>query len=182
MAFAHPDSAATWVWVVDFTGYGFWHAMNGTSLASAFLKTFSAHYPERLGAVLLVDTPGAFSVLLGAVRLIIDARTMAKLHDVGGADHGARMAQLQRIVGPGVAMEWLRTALGGKVEQPIPPVPEGHASVAAATPPAGQPAVVGLPEWTQGTPLPDAEASPPASAPPAENAPAEGATKPEKPQ
>ena len=75
--------APQWVWVVDFAGFGLWHAMQG-STSNGALSAFSTHMPERLGAVLLLNPPGIFDILLAAVRPFVDARTMSKVHIVRG--------------------------------------------------------------------------------------------------
>lgn len=68
-----------WVWLVDFQGFGLWHAMQGkTSITS--LQAFSHHMPERLGCVLLVNPPSIFDLLLTVVKTVADARTMSKVH------------------------------------------------------------------------------------------------------
>jgi hypothetical protein len=67
-----------WVWVIDFTGFSFWHAMQG-STSNATLQTFADHFPERLGSVLLLNPPGLFDILLGLVKAVADSRTMAKV-------------------------------------------------------------------------------------------------------
>ena len=75
--------APTWVWCVDFQGFSLWNAMQG-STSNGALSAFSTHMPERLGAVLLVNPPGVFDLLLAAVRPFLDARTMSKVHIVRG--------------------------------------------------------------------------------------------------
>jgi hypothetical protein len=68
-----------WVWLVDFAGFGLRHALQGRT-SNAALASFSAHMPERLGAVVLLNPPGVFDLLLAAVKPFVDARTMAKVH------------------------------------------------------------------------------------------------------
>jgi hypothetical protein len=73
----HPQ----WLWLIDFSGFSFWHAMQG-STSNAVLASFSAHLPERLGNAILINPPGVFDILLAAMRPFIDARTMSKVHIV----------------------------------------------------------------------------------------------------
>lgn len=77
------DLAAQWVWVIDFGGFSFWNAMQG-STSSGAMSAFSAHMPERLGAVLLLNPPGVFDMLLAVLKPLLDARTMSKVHVVRG--------------------------------------------------------------------------------------------------
>lgn len=68
-----------WVWLVDFGGFSMWHAMQG-STSNATLRTFATHFPERLGAIVLINPPGLFDVLLSVVKTVADARTLGKVH------------------------------------------------------------------------------------------------------
>eukprot|EP00760_Papus_ankaliazontas_P020576 PhM_4_TR18462/c0_g1_i1/m.77200 len=72
-----------WVWIVDFNGYGLTHAMQA-KIGIAFLTTFDNHFPERLRAVILVNPPSVFQVLLKALKPFGDERTWAKLRTVKG--------------------------------------------------------------------------------------------------
>ncbi len=70
-----------WLWIVDFNGFGLSHAMQGRTSNGA-LAAFSEHMPERLGAVLLLNPPRIFDLLLAAIKPFLDARTMSKVHIV----------------------------------------------------------------------------------------------------
>ena len=83
----HPQ----WVWFVDFAGFSLWNAMQG-STSNGALSAFGTHMPERLGAVVLVNPPGVFDILLAAVRPFVDARTMGKVHIVRGDERSISAA------------------------------------------------------------------------------------------
>jgi hypothetical protein len=70
-SFAHTQSSDKWLWLVDFNGFGLSHAMH-TKLGIGFARTFSAHFPERLGRLVLINPPRVFDLLLGAVRPFCD--------------------------------------------------------------------------------------------------------------
>lgn len=62
--FATPGAAAQWVWLVDMRGYTLWSSMANTRAGIQMASVFSAHYPERLGAVVLLEPPSVFGALL----------------------------------------------------------------------------------------------------------------------
>ncbi len=112
--------------------------MSGSSLGIAFVKTFSSHYPERLGSIQLIDPPGVFQILLKAVGAVMDERTASKLASVTGASHAERMALLEERIGAGDAMQWLAQVLDSPVDVPLPPMPSGYFAVADTTPTPAQ--------------------------------------------
>jgi len=62
--FALDGCTGRWVWLVDMRGYTLWSSMANTASGSEMARVFSAHYPERLGAVVLLEPPAVFQVLL----------------------------------------------------------------------------------------------------------------------
>lgn len=106
-----------WVWIVDFNGFGLRHAMQA-STSTATLSTFSTHFPERLGAVLLVNPPGLFDMLLAVVKTVADARTLSKVHIVHVKPADAAREFAAHGIAPGTGMSaWLGQALA------LPPTP-----------------------------------------------------------
>jgi hypothetical protein len=144
------------VWVVDFTGYTFWHAVSGSSLGIAFVRTFSAHYPERLGSIQLIDPPGVFQILLKAMGAVLDERTASKMASIIGKTHEERMDILGKRIGPGGAMRWLSTTLETPIGGQLPDHPNGYFPVADTTPPMPDdltpphPVHAEFPPWTAG--------------------------------
>ncbi|KAA0175056.1 hypothetical protein FNF27_03354 [Cafeteria roenbergensis] len=77
--------ADRWVWLVDMRGYTLWSSMANTRAGIQMASVFSAHYPERLGAVVLLEPPSVFGALLSAIRPFLDAKTVAKIRSVHGS-------------------------------------------------------------------------------------------------
>ena len=75
---ARGEDAYQWVWPLDFKGFGMWHAMQSRT-SSATVNTFSNHFPERLGAVIMVNPPTVLEILLAVMRPLLDARTLGKV-------------------------------------------------------------------------------------------------------
>eukprot|EP00911_Craspedida_sp_UC1_P000349 UC1_evm1s269 len=71
------QDASTYVWVLDFTGITMGSC--NPRLALATNKLMANHYPERLGYVLLVNAPWLFNATWAAVKLAMDADTVAKI-------------------------------------------------------------------------------------------------------
>mmetsp|Transcript_9684 Transcript_9684/g.19766 ORF Transcript_9684/g.19766 Transcript_9684/m.19766 type:complete len:270 (-) Transcript_9684:237-1046(-) len=60
----------TYVWVQDCIGFSMSDMRSGSSLSA--MKLFSDHYPERLGALMILDSPMFFSGLWRIVRSLIE--------------------------------------------------------------------------------------------------------------
>ena len=67
-----------WVWVSDFHGFGF--SDLNPRIADTFLDLSAKHYPERLGAFLVVGAPFLFNGLWSVVQPLVDAATRKKIH------------------------------------------------------------------------------------------------------
>jgi len=67
-----------------------WRLGLATSTAYSFLKGMadldSWHYPERLGAIYVVNSPTLLSVAWRVIRSWLDERTRTKIHILGGID------------------------------------------------------------------------------------------------
>lgn len=50
-----------------------------TNTSGATIQTFSDQMPERMGAILLLNPPRLFDVLLAAIRPFVNAKTMSKV-------------------------------------------------------------------------------------------------------
>jgi hypothetical protein len=75
------DGVEQLVLLVDFNGYSLRKAPP-IAVAKEFVSVLSDHYPERLGAAVLVDPPKVFSFLWNAVKLLVDANTRKKIYVV----------------------------------------------------------------------------------------------------
>lgn len=108
--FEHPASGGRWVWLVDYTGFGWSHAMQG-SLAVRFATLFSSHMPERLHRIILVNPPAVFRMLLSVVTPFVDGRTMDKVVSVLGSRTEV-IDQLRRVHAfPDSALSWFDVVL-----------------------------------------------------------------------
>jgi hypothetical protein len=113
-----------WVWVVDFRGFGFTHAMQAR-LGISFATTFANHFPERLRCLLLLNPPTVFSLLLSALQPFADQRTLSKVQTLTG-DTDALIEQLRaRDLHDEELLGWMRKVLS-MPPQPgsLPPLPE----------------------------------------------------------
>jgi hypothetical protein len=104
----HPQ----WLWLVDFNGFGLSHALQGRT-SNAALAAFSTHMPERLGAVVLINPPRVFDILLAAIKPFIDARTLGKVHIVRCTKEtaGEVLAPFGVPVGSGMSA-WMSEVMG----------------------------------------------------------------------
>jgi CRAL/TRIO domain len=76
--------------------------------AVATITAFANNYPERLGAIILLDPPLSFKVLWNGVNTFVDPVTRGKIMFVRGAEE--LEAVLPRIL-DGDIMAWLRETL-----------------------------------------------------------------------
>ena len=158
-ALTTPGAHYQWVWVVDFNGFGFSHAM-AVRAATSVMSAFTHHMPERLGAVLLINPPGIFDLLLAVVRPIADARTLSKVHSISApptrlaavltADHGlshdaatwiaaahvmdAKTGNLPPLAVPARAMQLVPPATLPPPASPPPPVTAPAAPTSPTSP------------------------------------------------
>jgi hypothetical protein len=130
-----PRSAEQWIWLTDFSGFGLSHALQAR-LGIEFASVFSQQFPERLGAILLVNPPTVFNMMLSAIRPFADGRTMDKVVVVNG-DVPAVAARLQAEFGfEPHTVEWVSKVLTmHPTPGNLPPLPpEG---IEMALPPPG---------------------------------------------
>lgn len=83
-----PEGIEQWVWVSDF--FGFSVGDMNPAMAKQFVNLSAVHYPERLGAYVVVDAPYIFEGLWKLVKPWLDPVTVQKIifvpYDVGKAD------------------------------------------------------------------------------------------------
>lgn len=96
-----------WVWVSDFHGFGF--SDLNPRIADTFLDLSAKHYPERLGAFLVIGAPFIFNGLWSVVQPLVDAATRKKIHmlsyDVGSAPSALEAALIDFF--PADLAQWL---------------------------------------------------------------------------
>jgi hypothetical protein len=110
-----------WVWVVDFNGFGWTHALE-VRLGSAFASMFASHFPERLHLLLLLNPPTVFQMLLSAIRPFADERTMSKVQALTGSTEEVVSALAERKLSD-ESLEWMRRVLDMRpVPGSLPPL------------------------------------------------------------
>lgn len=72
----HTPPTQQWFWIIDFEGFGLVDCAPNSALLAA---TLLSHYPERLGTLLLLDSPWLFRGLWRAVSPLLNAETKAKI-------------------------------------------------------------------------------------------------------
>lgn len=81
------------------------------STSAATMDAFTSHFPERLGACIMLNPPSILEILLAVMRPLLDARTLGKAKVVR-ADSDSMAAALapHGIVDP-AQLEFLRQAI-----------------------------------------------------------------------
>lgn len=134
---ANLDEAEQIVWIVDFRGFGSRHADPRCGIEA--IKVFAAHYPERLGEVVLLGFPAAFSFLWRCLQPMLDPVTRQKVRILRTTEE--REGYLRRLW-PDWMRAWLAAAdeLEPVPSVPLPPLPEcsGDPRLSTASRVAGQ--------------------------------------------
>jgi len=102
--------AARWLWIVDFNGFGLREAL-AARVGIHTVSVFSAHMPERMGRIILLNAPTVFSMFFGALRPFLDARTMGKIVFVS-APPAEVAGKLAPFGVPAHLGEWIGRAAG----------------------------------------------------------------------
>ena len=98
------DGVETFVWIMDFHGFGVADA--NPQNAIVFNGIFSYHYPERLGAAILVDTPFIFRPVFAAIKAVFAAETVKKVEMMKHSQMRERCGEWM-----GDLMDWLETEM-----------------------------------------------------------------------
>jgi hypothetical protein len=77
------DSAQTLVWIVDFQGFSIKDALD-PRFSINLVKLLQQHYPERMGCIVCLGAPTAFSGLWNAVKHLMKENTRRKILFVKG--------------------------------------------------------------------------------------------------
>lgn len=136
-AFAHPATASQrWCWLVDFSGFGFSHAME-FSLARSFASVFADHFVERLAQLVLLNPPTVFSIMLKAVRPFADKRTLDKIIDISGDIDTVVIPKLEELGYGTEICGWMKRTLHCSPAVPgnLPPLPRAAAALIPYTRP-----------------------------------------------
>jgi hypothetical protein len=113
-----------WIWIVDFNGWGWSHAMQAR-VGISMLNIFTKHMPERLGRLVMINPPSVFDIFLAAMKPFVDTRTMSKVFTVHakGEDLVAKLTELHFV--PRDMAQWIGVAAGMEaIPGNLPPLPE----------------------------------------------------------
>lgn len=123
VAFAAPDCAPQWVFVLDLRGVGLFSGYDKGVLRQ-LIDVFTLHYPERLGAMLLIDLGVVLSALFSVIKGLMDPQTVRKLTNLRARDINDVAAALCGASSP--VAEWLVRAVEGEPKPGnLPPLPPG---------------------------------------------------------
>jgi len=78
-----PDGIEQMTWMIDFNGYSRKNNLP-YSVCMEVLGVLSNHFPERLGACFMIDTPWIFSLSWKAISPFVNPVTKSKVHFVNG--------------------------------------------------------------------------------------------------
>lgn len=130
-----PGVHHSWIWIVDFNGWGFSHAMQAR-VGITTGTVLSQHLPERLGLMILLNPPGVFDYFLAAVKPFMDARTMSKVKTLYADSPDKVSEALQSVYRiPEVEARWIGVA--SKMEAKpgnLPPLPPTARALQMVTP------------------------------------------------
>lgn len=102
-----PEGIEQWVWVSDF--FGFSTGDMNPAMAKQFVDLSAIHYPERLGAYVVIDAPFIFEGLWRLVKPWLDPVTVQKIvfvpYDVTKPD--SKLVQRMHELFPQDVANWL---------------------------------------------------------------------------
>uniref|UniRef100_A0A6T8PAQ3 CRAL-TRIO domain-containing protein n=1 Tax=Hemiselmis andersenii TaxID=464988 RepID=A0A6T8PAQ3_HEMAN len=81
----------TWVWICDFEGFGLRDAID-PRFSIWLIQMLQNHYPERLGACIVIDAPRIFSILWKAAKSVAASNTLEKCIFLRGPEARAAVA------------------------------------------------------------------------------------------
>ena len=85
VAFCAPGVAPQWVFILDLRGVGLFGGYSKSALKD-LIAIFTTHYPERLGAMVLIDLASIISALFGVIKGLMDPQTVKKILNVSSKD------------------------------------------------------------------------------------------------
>ena len=106
----------SFVWVIDFTGFGLGccNPMQGRTS----IKLVLDHFPEQLGKAFMVNAPFVFSGFWAAITPLLDKRTKNKISFHRNEDKFRQAAT--GVIGPSL-LDWLHEEIRLNKKRPIPP-------------------------------------------------------------
>lgn len=113
--------AETWVWIMDLRGFSVFGSGFSLSLGKSFVNIFTAHYPERLGVMLLLEPPYLLSALISGLKAVMDPVTVRKLAVISSGDLPEVVKILART---DTQAEWMLAAMRSETTPgKLPPLP-----------------------------------------------------------
>eukprot|EP00798_Chlamydomonas_sp_ICE-L_P008741 gene8741-33601_t len=100
-----PEGVETWVWLNDFHGFGLGDCNPG--LARAFLDLSAAHYPERLGQLMVLDAPSAVGPMWNMLKKFVDPVTHEKIRFVPGLDEREKLKRKMEPLMEAGMVDWV---------------------------------------------------------------------------
>lgn len=104
-----PEGVEQWVWVSDFFGFGM--ADMNPAMARKFVDLTANHYPERLGAYLVIDAPTIFEGLWRLVKPWLDPVTVQKIvfipYDLKKGPQESKLVSKMNELFPQELADWL---------------------------------------------------------------------------
>jgi len=134
VAFCAPGAAPQWVFVLDLRGVGLFGGYSKSALKD-LIAVFTAHYPERLGTMVLIDLAAVVSALFAVIKGLMDPQTVRKIVTVASKEVPAVAAAL--FGGDETTAAWIVAAVAADAKPgnlpPLPPAapPPVHALAAA---------------------------------------------------
>lgn len=96
-----PPGVEQMVWMLDFTGYSERQKSEGGSKVSRkSMEVLQDHYPERLGAAYIINSPWWMSMMWTVLSVFMSASTKNKIHWIEGSSPGDFGVKLLGICWP----------------------------------------------------------------------------------
>jgi hypothetical protein len=126
-----PEGEVCWSWMCDFSGFSL-RAVD-LSMCAGVIGVVGQHYPERLGLLLVVNTPRIFMPVWRGINLLLDPSTRQKVKLVSGREE---TRTILADVLPAEDADWVMAELTANLVRPLadsqlrfwlpPPADEPH--------------------------------------------------------
>lgn len=104
------ENVESWVWICDFEGFGMRDAVD-PRFSIWLIQMLQNHYPERLGACVVIDAPKIFNVLWKAAKSVAASNTLRKCIFIYGEEARNTFADVLFGAGRGDDSAWLKEHL-----------------------------------------------------------------------
>lgn len=131
----------SWVWIMDFRGFGRRFSDLSPTLPLNFLHLSSNHYVERLGALWIIDAPSVMTPLWNLIKPLMDAVTHAKFKfipfDPPGDPHPVYLPPSTPHLPMSIAPSSSSKNMGAVPDHTPPHVPPSSSSPSISMPASG---------------------------------------------